>query len=72
MEEFKVKAFTKKELALQYFPQSHPRTAVNRLMSWIKYCTPLWQKLLEGGYRKTSKSFSPREVKLIADHLGEP
>ena len=72
MEEFIIRTYTKKERALMYFPESYPRTAVNHLMAWIHLCTPLWNELLDMGYRKTSKSFSPKQVKAIVEYLGEP
>ena len=72
MEDFKIRMYTKKELALMYFPESYPRTAVNHLMTWIRLCTPLWDELLKMGYCKTSKSFSPKQVKAIVEYLGEP
>jgi hypothetical protein len=72
MEDFKIRMYTKKELALMYFPESMPRTAVNHLMAWIRLCTPLWDELLKMGYCKTSKSFSPKQVKAIVEYLGEP
>ena len=72
MEDFKIRMYTKKELALMYFPESMPRTAVNHLMAWIRFCTPLWDELLKMGYCKTSKSFSPKQVKAIVEYLGEP
>ena len=72
MEEFIIRTYTKKELALMYFPESYPRTAVNHLMAWIHLCIPLWNELLDMGYRKTSKSFSPKQVKAIVEYLGEP
>ena len=72
MEEFKIKAYTKKELALRYFPQSNPRTAVNHLMVWIRRCHPLWQELLATGYEPTCKALTPRQVKIITEMLGEP
>ena len=72
MEDFIIAAYTKKELALMYFPKSMPRTAVNHLMEWIKKCTPLWQKLLDMGYQKTSKAFSPKQTRAIVEYLGEP
>ena len=67
-----IRAFTKKELALMYFPESNPRTAVNHLMAWIRRCTPLWDELLAMGYHVTAKSFTPREVRAIMEYLGEP
>ena len=72
MEDFKIRMYTKKELAFMYFPESMPRTAVNHLMAWIRLCTPLWNELLKMGYCKTSKSFSPKQVKAIVEYLGEP
>lgn len=71
-EELEIRMYTKKELALMYFPDSYPRTAVNHLMSWIHRCVPLWKTLLAMGYHPTSKSFNPRQVKTIFDYLGEP
>lgn len=71
--EFKIRAYTKKELALCYFPQSeNPHSAVNRLIAWVNRCTPLKASLEARGYRKTAKWFNPLEVKLIVEHLGEP
>lgn len=71
-QEFKIRTYTKKELALMYFPDSNPRTAVNHLMAWIHRCTPLWADLQQSGYHPTSKSFTPRQAKSIAEFLGEP
>ena len=70
--EFEIRAYTKKELALCYFPDSNPRTAVNHLMSWIQRCAPLWRQLQEMEYISTSKVFTPRQVRAIVEMLGEP
>ena len=72
MNSITIRAYSKKELALMYFPDSSPRTAVNHLMSWIRRCNPLWQKLQEMGYCLTSKAFTPRQVRSIIEQLGEP
>ena len=72
MDDFTIRPYTKKELALMYFPDSSPRTAVNHLMSWIHRCTPLWTQLQATGYNVTGKDFTPRQVKIIIEHLGEP
>lgn len=72
MNQFKIRSYTKKELALLYFPDSNPRTAVNHLMSWICRCTPLCEQLRLMDYRPTSKFFTPRQVKSIVEQLGEP
>ena len=55
-----------------YFPESMPRTAVNHLMAWITRCTQLSAQLQATGYQPTCKAFTPRQVKAIVEHLGEP
>ncbi|MGM9709593.1 MAG: DUF4248 domain-containing protein [Prevotella sp.] len=72
MENFIIRAYTKKELALRYFPDSDPRTAVNHLMNWINRCTALLEQLQAAGYEKRAKAFTPRQTRLIVDYLGEP
>ena len=72
MDDFVIRAYTKKELALCYFPNSNPRTAVNHLMSWIQRCAPLREQLQQMGYFSTSKAFTPRQVRAIVEMLGEP
>ena len=72
MTTFTIQPYTKKELALLYFPSATPHVAVNHLMSWIRRCKPLHDALVDQGYRKTTKWLSPHEVKLITEYLGEP
>ena len=72
MENFRIRPYTKKELALMYFPDSQPRTAVNHLMAWIRRCKQLWHQLQSMGYYPKCKTFTPREVRAIVEQLGEP
>ena len=72
MDEFIIRAYTKKELALMYFPKSSPPTAVYHLMCWIRRCAPLWEQLQATGYEKNCKTFTPRQVRAIVEQLGEP
>ena len=69
---FQIRPYTKKELSLMYFPNSTPRTAAKHLMAWITRCTALARQLEATGYEKNSKTFTPRQVRLIVEHLGEP
>ena len=70
---FAIRAYSKKELALTYFPTATtPHAAVNHLMAWVRHCTPLYDELLLMGYEKTSKYFTPRQVERIVHYIGEP
>ena len=73
MMEFKVKAYGKSELAMLYFPDAgSSHTAVNHLMSWIHRNPELSEGLMKMGYRKSDKFFTPKQVAVIAEYLGEP
>lgn len=58
---------------LALFPTANSaHTAVNHLMAWVYRIPQLVDGLQKLGYRKTAKFFTPREVALIIDYLGEP
>lgn len=67
-----IKAISKKELALMYFPQSTPHVAVNHLMAWINQAPELLERLQAAGYQKTNKVFTPRQTRLILEEFGDP
>ena len=72
MESFNLRAYSKKELALMYFPDSTPETAVKHLMALIRRNDMLWDELQEMGYYSRSKTFTPRQVQAVIDWLGAP
>ena len=73
MQQFEIRSYSKKELALLYFPTAAtPHAAVTLLMSWIRRCSPLAAELEKLGSQKTAKWFLAREVRLIIHYLGEP
>ena len=73
MTNFKIKTYGKSELAMLYFPTSNSyHSAVNHLMAWIRRNTELTGKLEETGYKKSAKYFTPKEVALVVEYLGEP
>ncbi len=72
IENFAIRAYTKKELALLYFPDSTPDTAVKHLMVTIRRNDMLWDELQAMGYYNRRKTFTPREVRAIIDWLGAP
>lgn len=68
----RIKSYPKSELALLYFPNSHPRVAVNHLNEWIKCCKPLKAALEDCHQSRYAKFWSAKAVGLIVDYLGEP
>ena len=61
------RTFKRTELAMLYFPEIQPRSAWQKLRHWI-CINPQLCRLDQTGRR----TFSPAEVTLIFDVLGEP
>lgn len=70
---FRVRSYSKQELALLYFPESLPHVATNHLTSWIKGCRQLHRELTAlPAYNRHAKFYSAQQVRLITEYLGEP
>ena len=61
------RVFGRSELAQCYFPELKPMTAWEKFKDWLAY-NPHLQHLLA----LTRRTFTPAEVQLIYDVLGEP
>ncbi len=72
MEEFKIRAYGRTELALAYSPKLTPKGALARLNSWIRLYPGLTERLTATGFRWSQRSFTPTQVGLIIEALGEP
>ena len=72
MEDFRLQAYTKADLALRYRPRSGTATALQNLYRWMKRNQPLMNELEAVGYNKYRHSFLKREVSIIVKYLGEP
>ena len=72
MEYAEIKRYTKKELALLYFPDSMPDTANKHLMRWIKRNKHLMQKLEEINYKPNERWFTKQEIEIIFRYIGPP
>ena len=68
----RIRIYSKQELALMYFPDSKPHTAVNRLMRWIGRSAQLRDDLMSAHYSPHDRHFTARQVQLIVDFLGSP
>lgn len=68
-----VRIYGKAELGLMYHPYAvSDTTARHWLMREISYVPGLMDKLYATGYRKKARTFTPGQVKLIFEALGEP
>ena len=67
-----MKIYTKRELAMLYFPKLPPKTATNKLARWIRNSEELSRLLAEAGYNPANKFFTVRQLRIIYDFLGEP
>lgn len=70
--DFEIRAYSKKELALCYFPDLDPKSAGKRLKRWITKNEELYEELKKTCYNETFRSFSPRQVRIIVKYLGDP
>lgn len=71
-EEFEIRAMGFGELAQMYLPEILPLSATIRLRAWIEMNSGLNDELLLIGFRKRTKSLTPKMVRLIVEHLGPP
>lgn len=67
-----IRTYSKQELAMLYFPKADPRCARKHLWRWICKCPKLLTGLAGTHLSERSKMFTPRQVALIIEYLGEP
>jgi len=65
-------ASSKFELAMQYFSNLNPATAIRILRRWIAQDPLLLEALMKLGYNKHCHLLTPIQVRTIHDHLGKP
>lgn len=71
MEHFILRAYGLQELAQLYFPHNTPQSASNQLKRWMNK-KKLIIMLTDADYESGQKILTPRQVRIIVDHLGEP
>ncbi|MBV4245749.1 DUF4248 domain-containing protein [Parabacteroides johnsonii] len=70
---FRIRPYSKRELASLYFPETPTiDSAVSNLRLWIKRNGEVSEKLRETDYRRHSKIFTPRQVRILVEIFGEP
>ncbi len=71
-EKFKIRAYSKMELANLYNPEMTIPGALRILARWIAGNTRLVSELTELSYNHRNRVFTPRQVRAIVNYLGEP
>lgn len=69
---FVVRAYDKIELARLYLGRYTDRIALRRFNEWLQYSPQLWKALQSTGVDVSTRYFTPRQVEIIVEHLGEP
>ena len=72
MKEFTIRAYGRMELAQLYSPELTEIAAYRKMKKWIERCPGLQQRLYDLGYQPEHRSYTPLEVRVIVDALGEP
>ena len=72
MQQFKCREYGRMELAQLYCPDIAPESAWKKLKVWIKHHPGLSESLSALGYDGHRRSFTPAQVHVIVDALGEP
>ena len=70
--EFQIRTYGKAELGMLYSPGISPDSARKKLMYWIGLQPRLVEALRLHGLRTGSKTFTPMQVRLIVEAIGEP
>ncbi|WP_203558278.1 DUF4248 domain-containing protein [Bacteroides sp. 224] len=69
---FKIAAYGKAELARLYNPGMSYQSSIKTLKVWIREANGLYDALLATGMNPRAHYFTPRQVQLIVEALGEP
>jgi hypothetical protein len=71
-EEFIIRSYTRRELAMLYCPEETEKGAVRTLSYWINTTPGLLKELEKTGYRSGTRKLSSRQVRIIINHLDPP
>lgn len=72
MNPFVIRTYGRTELAQLYCPNLCPEAAFRKLKHWIDLCPGLRDGLSDLGVSSRSRSYTPAQVRLIVELLGEP
>lgn len=70
--QFCFRSYGKGELAALYSPYIRQQSAVDKLNDWMNAFPGLKERLAAIGLQKSSRSYTPAQVRMIVEALGEP
>lgn len=70
--EFKIHSYGKSELASLYLPNVTPHAARRTLNAWINLSPGLNERLNQTGLTPSSHYYTPAQVRMIVEAIGEP
>lgn len=71
-QEFRIRSYSKLELAILYNPSMSIPSALRTLSRWISVNHRLCEELAMLNYNPRNRIFTPRQVQAIVTYLGEP
>ena len=69
---FQIRVYGRTELAQLYSPHTTSITAYKKLQRWILRCPHLSEHLAQAGLSPRSRTYTPLQVRIIVEALGEP
>ena len=69
---FQIRVYGRTELAQLYSPHTTSGSAYNKLQRWIRRCPHLSEQLAQAGLNPRSRTYTPLQVRIIVEALGEP
>ena len=66
------RSYSHKELSVLFFPEAQQQAASKQLSRWIHRDPDLLDELLQAGYLKKQRVYSPLQVSILFEHLGKP
>lgn len=67
-----IRSYGRTQLAKLYFPDMSRDAAYRKMKGWITGCKDLVDALSHSGYNWRNRTFTPVQVALIFEYLGEP
>lgn len=69
---FVIRGYHKADLALMYHPNMSATAAMGKMRRWINRNARLKEKLLEVQISALNHTYTPKEVAILVEFLGEP